>query len=192
MLRDLVKSKDEKIAELESRIVNLETKDDDHEQYSKRNSLRNSGINETPSEYVVGKVVHLFNTTMKVTPPVTEDQFDRIHRVGPTANGQTRQILVKFATYRVRDRVFRSKRNLANVNKSLTENSVKKEAKKASIFINEDLTKLRSNLLWRARVKKKAEEINECWSWDGTILIKTKANKIVPIRSVSDLERESA
>ena len=49
-LRDIIKSKDDRISVLENKVENLENKLDDMEQYSRRNSIRISGIEETSSE----------------------------------------------------------------------------------------------------------------------------------------------
>ena len=161
----------------------------DYEQYSRRNSLRISGLEEDQSEDVPQKVLDLFNDKMKVSPPVTPYHIHRIHRTGPEKTGVPRQVLVKFATYRVRDKVFRSKRNLkeetSHVPSPQTAPSSNYETSKQKMFLNEDLTRARSNLLWRARLLKKDKVISDCWSWIGTILIKNTAGKI--IRSVSEL-----
>ena len=196
VLRDLVKSKDDQIAELQDRVNKLEIKNDDHEQYSRRNSLRISGLEEGKNEDIVEKVVDLFNNTMQVSPPVTQDQFDRVHRTGPLQTNSARQVLVKFATYRVRDRVFRSKRNLKSkrqvpdaIEHHSVPNQQQENSSKQNIFINEDLTKVRSNFLWHARRMKRNKQIQDCWSWDGTILVKNNVAKVIPIHSLAELER---
>ena len=60
---------------------------------------------------------------------------------------------------------------------------------KFPIFINEDLTRTRATLLWKARAYKKANKINDGWSTDGTILVKKFANKIIPVRNMDQLEQ---
>ena len=55
------------------------------------------------------------------------------------------------------------------------------------IFINEDLTKYRAQLLYQARTLKRQKKIEDCWSWDGSILIKNKAAKIIPVTNELDL-----
>ena len=64
---------------------------------------------------------------------------------------------------------------------------------KRAVYINEDLTSRRANLLWRCRSKKKDKiKVVDCWSTDGKILIKDKHNKIVLVRSVSELDKAVA
>ena len=190
-LRDLIKEREDKIRALEDKVHKLENRLDDLEQYSRRNSLRISGVTESGSEDITDKVTSLFNDKMKLSPPVTPDMIDRVHRVGPKKEDRPRAILIKFATYRTRNHVFRSRWNLKqphqdnlNVGGEVATEQIKKQ-----IFINEDLTRARSNLLFQARQLKKNGRIQDCWSWDGTILIKNNVAKIIPISSVAELER---
>ena len=143
-LRDIIKSRDDRIAELEKKVDQLEKRQDDAEQYSRRNSVRVAGVPKGENEDVGQKILTLFNDTMKVTPPVTPDQIDRVHRVGPSRSDQPPSILVKFSTYRYRNKVFRAKKALKESNQSSDD----------KVFINEDLTKFRSNLLYLARNMK--------------------------------------
>ena len=46
------------------------------------NSLRVSGIPEEPDETLETKVIDIFNKRLKFFPPMTENDLDRIHRVG--------------------------------------------------------------------------------------------------------------
>ena len=185
-LRDIIKNKDETINKLEQRVTSLEYGLDEMEQYSRRNSLRISGVMETESEDVVKKAMELFNDTMGVT--VEEDKIDRIHRVGKKTEDATkpRQILVKFATYQVRNKVMRKRSVLKPDQKHTKESAAPPHSR---IFINEDLTKMRSNLLYHARQLKKDKAILDCWSWDGTILVKNSVSKIIPVRTMSDLQK---
>ena len=55
------------------------------------------------------------------------------------------------------------------------------------LFMNDDLTKTRAQLLYRCRVQKKDTKIADCWSSDGTILVKTLDHKITAVKSEADL-----
>ena len=140
LLRDVMKKKEDKIIELEKKVEALEVKLDDMEQYSQRNSLRVRGIPETDSEDLNEKVTELINDKLQVTPPVTLGQIDRMHRVRKKKENIPHAILVKFSTYNVRDKVFRSKKVLRT--KAL------EAEERQQIYINEDLTQKRSKLLW--------------------------------------------
>ncbi|ELT99035.1 hypothetical protein CAPTEDRAFT_212468 [Capitella teleta] len=151
---------------------------DDHEQYSRRNSLRLSGVAELPYEDPADVVLATLNTRMKLDPPLVTSELDRTHRVGPKAKGggKHRSLLIKFATYRSRKRVFTPKKQLWSEDQS-----------DARLFLNEDLTKRRSELLWKARKLKKEGCIRDVWSSDGKLLLKTMNNVIHPFRSIEEI-----
>ena len=125
-----------------------------------------------------------------------------------------RPVLVKFTSYRVRNQVFRNRKSLKILHGQDTEPNTQDDTtsetttdadtdtdngiigmirrssiQKQPIYINEDLTRIRANLLYKARQYKKEHKINDCWSNDGTILIKSSANRIMSIKNVSYLQR---
>ena len=57
------------------------------------------------------------------------------------------------------------------------------------LYVNDDLTKSRQQLLYRCRQENKSNKIADCWSTDGTILIKTLDHKIAAVRNATELER---
>ena len=61
-----------------------------------------------------------------------------------------------------------------------------REQTATGIFIDEDLTKTRGSLLFKA---KKTDKIMDRWSSDGQIIIKNKACKLIPIHNSNDLRR---
>ena len=102
---------------------------------------------------------------------------------------------MKFCSYGTGDLVIRSRGKLKNVNygSKQDENSASDvSGTKERIYINEDLTKYRADLLFRAREFKREKKIEDCWSWDGKILIKNKVSKVILIRTVEDLEKEAS
>ena len=188
-LRVIVQNKDARISDLELKTEFLESKLDEYEQYSRRNSLRITGIEESEDEDVQQKVLHLFSTRLQLDTPVTSDQVDRVHRTGRPKLGSHRPVLIKFATYGARQKVFKNRKYLKKQPEVQDASEVNGDqmGKKHQIFINEDLTKARSHLLWKARSYKRDKKINDCWTYDGRILIKDKKNKIIPITTISEL-----
>ena len=90
------------------------------EQYTRRNSVRISGIPEELSENTDGIVLKLAE---KLDVPITSADIDRCHRVGkPDNRGRTaattkmrhRDINVKFATYNARHRLYSMRKELRN------------------------------------------------------------------------------
>ena len=85
-------------------------------------------------------------------------------------------MIVKFATYRARNRVFRAKAQL-------------RQSDVQNIFINEDLTRERSELFYKARRMKKTRQIMDCWTSDGKILLKTNQGAVKSVVSLEELEQ---
>ena len=81
--------------------------------------------------------------------------------------------IVKLSTYRYRQRFF-------NARKLAKDNGYK------DVYINEDLTKFRNELLYQARKLVKAKCLLGAWSADGNILVRDD-NKVHRITSESDL-----
>ena len=155
---------------LTARVTFLEAQADQAEQYSRRNCLRISGVPETPDD----------NTVMSIANDIDSDirihDINRSHRVGnPKRKRATqREIIVKFSTYRAR----------ASFCKQRT---LMKDRGHKGTFINEDITKLRSEYLYEARKLLKSSKLKGAWSSDGTILVKDNGDKVHRINSLNDL-----
>ena len=102
----------------------------------------------------------VFNKRIRLDQPITPDHIDRVHRVGPRKEGTARAVLVKFATYKTRNTIFRGRFSL-NPRKQNDDN-----ADLPHMYINENLTKLWAALLWKGRQLKKEKKIQDCWSAD--------------------------
>ena len=168
-LRASLEKKEEKIKALENQVDSLE-------QYSRRNSLRINGFPENDSEDLYSEAVKLANDTLKVSPPISISDIDRVHRIGPRASPgkpAPRPIILKMATYRGRASIYKNRSKLRQCQEK--------------IFINEDLTKTRSRLFWEARQFKKEKKILDCWTYDGTLVIKDLHGKIKTIQDIQQL-----
>ena len=111
---------------------------------------------------------------------VSIDEIDRSHRVGPrrskdgSSASRPRDIIVKFVSYRSRQKLFQ-KRGTA------------KSCGYGGKFINEDLTRTRSYMLYKCRELKRQGRIQDTWSMDGKILVKDRLGKIRPVIGEGDL-----
>lgn len=170
-LRTQLKAKDEEIDSLKSELRHAQDKDDELEQYTRRNSLRITGIPEERNEDCYDKVLQLANTNLQLNPPLTLSDIDRTHRVGRGRSGRPRALLVKFATYRQRHRVMHA-RKLLN---------------RTQFYINEDLTRKRSVLSWHARQAKKGGRIKDTWTTDGRVMVKENNDNIRQITNILQL-----
>ena len=113
-----------------------------------------------------------------ISPPY----IDRSHRIGNLHKDKSKDLIVKFATYRARNRFIRGRHNLKDIDKY------------DNVYINEDLTKQRSELLFKARKlqKDKDSHVSQAWSWDGRIFVKDVDDECQLISDERDLEQFSA
>ena len=141
------------MSKINESIEELESKIDLQEQYSRRNCILTHGIAENKEENTDQQAIDFINDSLDIK--INEIDIDRSHRIGryDKAKKKARPIIVKFARYNVRGRVFREKRKLKGTGKSITES----------------LTTKRTGQLNDAREKY---GFNNVWSYDGKILYK--------------------
>ena len=162
MLEDVNKQLSEKCEVLESRCDSLE-------QYSRRTSIRITGMKECPQSEVEASVVSIIRDKLELD--LDSSAVDRCHPVGGKGGG-SRSITVKFVSYRHKCLILQNRRKLQGT----------------GLRINEDLTKN------RYRLYKKAVDgfgIRSVWTLDGKVFVKIKGKKF-PIFSESDIEKASA
>lgn len=87
-----------------------------------------------------------------------------------------RPIIIRFASRRAKDQVYRAKKVLkssTSVSATASTNMLSAAASSGPIvFINEHLTKKNSELLFEARQRLKKKEIFRCWTSGGSVYIK--------------------
>ena len=178
-LKQQLQQKDQEIVGLKETIVDQQIKLDDLEQHGRRDSLRVSGIPEPDEHDNTDAAVLGVCELIKVDPPLQPTDIAVSHRIGRKTAGKHRQIIVKFATRNVRERVFSARTDLKDVNKD-KDNSSK-------IYINEDLTQFRAALAREARSCKKSGLISDTWTMYGKILAKDNHGHVSVIRRHADL-----
>ena len=152
-LQDELKAKDETIRKLTARVEEMEGRIDDQEQYSRRTSVRISGVPEEDEESVNNKVMSIFQSSN------FEPNINRIHRVGPKQpHHGPRPIICQFVTYSDKRKCMGTKSSINQTN--------------PHVFINEDLTRTRAALSFTARQKKREGRIADTWTADGRIVVK--------------------
>lgn len=148
----------QQVSVLEERLRKAEVgknKYDELEQYQRRNNIRVFGVPESSGEKTDDLLVQLFHEKMGVQ--VTLEQIDRSHRVGRRSEQQegstarNRPIIVKFTSYRDRQRVF----------------TAKKKLKGSGIIVVEDLVPSRRELLLKATEKYGR---GNTWTLDGRVM----------------------
>lgn len=158
---------------LKSRVTTLESQIDQAEQYSRRNCLRISGIQESNNENTDEIVLKM---SSDIGSGIQLPDIDRCHRIGNPNRNRTkpRDIIVKFSTYRARSDFYKKRTSL-------------KDRGYLRVFVNEDLTRRRSGHLYQARALVKSGHLKGAWSSDGTILIKSNDDSVRRVTSLTDL-----
>ena len=113
--------------------------------------------------------------------------IDRSHRVGKTDTKDRakksrkvhRDIIVKFTSYNARRRLYEMRKELRD-----TENDNLK-----NVFLNEDLTKRRSEILYEARNLRHANKLKAAYSSDGKIIVRDKKDNNFQISDLNELVR---
>lgn len=177
------------VTSLRTEVNDLKLRIDDMEQYTRRNCLKFSGIPENPKDNTDQLVLNVVNNLVlkEDEEKITIKDISRSHRVGKFnshSHSRPRDIIVKFVSYRDRARIYGNKRNLKAYNNNPTK-------KTDPIYINEALTRTRSELFRKTRELVKLRKINSSWTYDGRIFCKLNgvSGKKVTISSAEDLER---
>ena len=120
-----------------------------------------------------------FCAAIKVDPPVKPQDIAVSLRAGKAATGKPRQILGKFATHNIRERVFRAKKNIK------TERE--KNESLRNIYINEDLTQHRASWARKARLCKTDNKIQDTWTIYGKVMVKDLYGHVKIINNEQEL-----
>lgn len=91
--------------------------------------------------------------------------------MGRPSAGKVRPVIVKFSTYNTRKMIYDMRKNCD------------------SVFVSEDLTAVRSNILYKARLERKFGRFKHCWSTDGRINIRLHDDTKHVITTLSQLDR---
>lgn len=135
--------------------------------------MRISGIPETKDEDVYHKTLETLNSALHINPPLDMTHIDRLHRTGkPRTDDKARQVLVKFTSYRARQKVT-SKRSLLDG---------------TQLYLNEDLTKKRNHLFWCTRMAKRNKQVKDCWTIDGRVIVRDLNNVTHELRKQCELQ----
>ena len=170
------------VDDLTKRLSKAESDNDALEQYTRRNSVRISGVPEDFNGENTDGIVLKIAEELEV--PLNPSDIDRSHRVGkvdnksrsaPGASHRHRDIIVKFATYNAKQRLFQKRMDLREIEE------------RQNVFVNEDLTRTRSKLLFNARALMRANKLKSAYSSDGKIFIRDNDDNRLVVKSDSDI-----
>lgn len=145
------------------------------EQYSRRETLRISGIDEKAGEREEDLVKEVVGIAKSIGVEIKDEDISVTHRADrPAQNGTSpRPVLCKFISRRVKDKLVKNRAKLKDIPEA-----------KGKIYINEDLTTLRAKLLSYA---KSLDNVKRVSSSNGRIHCNTVDDKHIVLDSPDDL-----
>ena len=161
------------VTELKTEMRDIRRELEELKQYGRRNALRifNPRWPEVRDEDTDSLILDLANNILKIK--LDPSEISRSHRIGRPSAGNTRPVLVKFTTYRARERIWRSRENGAPHN----------------ISINEDLTQATAYLAFRAREAKRSGILIDTRTNDGKVFFRAPLeDRSTVVTDVDDLE----
>ena len=174
-LKAKLKAKDAQIEALQANDGMLEDRQDLLDQKLRQKNIRISGDDELDGKEDVNKTVMKILGKLKCN--VNPKEIENAYRLGQKEVGKKRTILVEFNSVRTKRHVFKARTLL-------------KSKYKEDVWMSDDLTPRRSNLLYNCRQLKKAKLIFEYWSYDCEIFLKTtETGDAKKMRNVEDLHQ---
>ena len=198
-LRSLNNEKDKKIAELESRI-------DDIEQYSRVDNVIISGFQPKYSSY--SRVVsydqdvarhdvaaeeeqtsledQVVSFLQQKDIPIDKSQISACHTLPSSVKTSPKPIVVRFVSRKAKIDVLRNAKKLNNV-----EPGKEPKQKKLNVYINEHLTTKNSEIAKKARDLRRQKRIINTWTRNCKVFVKIKVNddeKVMMIKNINELD----
>lgn len=174
---DLSKSKAHS-KEIEQRLDDVEARHDDLEQYTRKFNLVIHGIAEREEEDNAENVIEL-GKLLNVN--LTRGDIDIVHRLNTKSKTEPRPIIVRFASYNAKNKLYKARSYLRNV----TSHGLGP----GKIYINENLTSWRTELFKEVRKVRKKYHNGKAWTVDGKIFFKPElTSKAQRIDSYEDLK----
>lgn len=172
-VEDLVKKNkalEDRVARLEGNEKSMAEVQESEEQYSRRNNVRIRGVDVSPTYDNTDAHVISLGLDMGVT--INREHIDRSHRIG-----EKHDIIVKFTSYRFKEEFLAKRKRLRH--------------KREGVWINEDLTRTRSHLLYEARRRVRAKSLNSAYTLNGNVFVHTTTGQRLKINRVEDLSQYS-
>ena len=165
-----VASTNERLNTVVTSVDHLENKVDEIEQEMRASSV--IFLNEwpeSPTESAQSLVRKYTNEALYID--LNDNDIIKCFRLGRRSNrsSKPRPILVSFASTSTKTEVLLARRRIRNF---------VSEGFPRPVFINEDLTLRRQTLFTRCRKLKKEKLINDCWSLNGKIFIKSLSDEV--------------
>lgn len=158
-VEQLKHEKDELYCQVDELTVGL----DELEQYGRRNSLRFHNVPLASSQLdatdaIIVKIVNDNFRREETNVTICEDDINRSHIIGKINRAGKAQLICRFRNWKIKNKIYKAK--------SVLKNNPNK------IFITEDLTKPRQELIQRLGQLRKSGDISSFWTMDGRVFVK--------------------
>lgn len=167
---------------LTRRVVELEQKVEDLEQYSRSNAVEIHGIPEEQHEDVI-KVVQEVGKALDID--ITESMIDACHRLGRSrgANSPPPGIIVKFVRRLDKEEMLRKRRVKSNL--STRHMNLRMDQ---PVYVNESLSPARKRLFAEARQLKRQKKFKFLWVRGGKIFLRQEESApVIQVTCQADL-----
>ena len=167
---ELELTREKKVSKRQSNdILELQETLDELEQYSRKNSVEIHGI---PEDIDVSTDEVVCRVAAAIGVQIAPDNIEISHRLYRKKGAKP--IIVKFLNYKDKAKLYKARVQLKNVTLSILFPSYSATSLAGQrIFVNENLTRYRSDMMKLAIGKRKDGKILSTWSLDGKIFIKT-------------------
>jgi len=169
LLRKELDAAHSKLRKQQEEIDNMWCKQDDLEQYSRKNSLELHGIPRnvySSTEEAVLKVTNALNVIVR------PEDIEISHHIRLK---HSEAIIVKFVSHKVKSQVYRARTRLKNV--SLTglfqDCPTASRTESNRMHMCESLTAYRRHLVNKLNMKRRNNELLSVWTMDGKVFVKT-------------------
>ncbi|CAG2226265.1 unnamed protein product [Mytilus edulis] len=146
---------------LKEEVATLNADIEELEQYGRRTSLRfhNVPLSKEDLQKTDNIIVDIANLKLGISPPLCVNDINRSHIIGKIEGGKA-QLICRFRNWKIKNSIYMSKKKLKN-------NS-------AQIFITEDLTRDRQELIKRLNQLKKTKRFTRF----GPLMVEYSQRKI--------------
>ena len=163
---------DKTVKEHSEDLIDLQVNLDNLEQYSRKNSLEFCGI---PDNINMSTDQAVCAIAQAIGVEIKEDDIEISHRI-KQKNGN-KPILAKFISHKTKSKIYKARTKLRSVNISSIFPDcftfTTDDDPQPKIFINENLTSYRREMMKLAGKKRSSGKIVSFWSLDGKVFIKT-------------------
>ena len=166
--------------EIKNKLLAKETELDNLEQYGRRENLEFHGVPVQQNENT-NKIIQ--NLLKRINLDINENEISTSHRLNSNKENIPPPIIVRFSKRDTRNKIYANKRKFnAVTNFGIPEMN--------NLYINENLTKKRSELLAKTRKAKYEAKYKYLWTKNGNIFVrKSDQAQSLHIKSEQDIAK---